>query len=122
MVIDPNFLFSLAAAVISAGGIIGSYFTLKAKVSENARENERQESQIKECATKIEMFAIEKRMDEDRVRNAEQHKEFYDTRTRQGERIGAMEKTIEYFGETLSEIKTSLKSIDDKIDKMGRAR
>jgi chromosome segregation ATPase len=121
MTIDANFIFSLAAFAVTVGGLCAGYGMLKAKVNENTKENERQEAQIKECATKIEMLAIEKRLDEDRVRNTEQHKEFYESKTRQGERIGAMEKTIEYFGETLSEIKTSLKSIDDKIDKMGRS-
>jgi hypothetical protein len=102
MTIDPNFIFSLIAAALSLGALAAGYGSLKAKVKETATENERQAEQIKECATKIELLAVEKRMEEDRVRNNEQHKEFYASRQSQGERIGAIETTIEFFGKNFA--------------------
>jgi archaellum component FlaC len=120
MTIDPNFIFSLIAAALSLGALAAGYGSLKAMVKENAAENQRQAEQIKECATKIELLAIEKRMEEDRVRNNEQHKEFYASRQTQGERIGAIETTIEFFGKNFAEIKDGLEKIDRKIDQISR--
>jgi archaellum component FlaC len=122
MMITPNFVFSLIAAALSLGALAAGYGSLKTKVKENADENGRQAERIKECATKIELFAVEKRMEEDRVRNNEQHKEFYASRQTQGERIGAIETTIEFFGRTFAEIKNSLEKIDKKIDRITEGR
>jgi archaellum component FlaC len=116
--IDPNFVFSLIAAAVSLGAIAAGYGSLRAKVKENFSENQRQAGQIKECATKIELLAVEKRMEEDRVRNNEQHKEFYASRQVQGERIGAIETTIDFFGKTFADIKNSLEKIEKKIDRI----
>jgi transcription termination factor NusB len=122
MTIDPNFIFSLIAAVLSLGALAAGYGSLRAKVNENAAENHRQAEEIKECATKIELLAVEKRMEEDRVRNNEQHKEFYASRQIQGERIGAIETAIEFFSKTFTEIKDNLEKIDRKIDQMNTGR
>jgi uncharacterized protein HemX len=122
MTIDPNFIFSLIAAALSLGALAAGYGSLKTKVKENAAEDRRLAEQIKECATKIELLAIEKRTEEDRVRNNEQHKELYASRQNQGERIGAIETTIEFFGKSFVEIKDSLEKIDKKIDQMNSRR
>ncbi|MFP3041877.1 hypothetical protein LQZ19_08650 [Treponema primitia] len=108
MQIDQNFLFSFFAAVISIGSVIGSYFTLKAKVGENAKENERQETAIKECATKIELLAVQKRLEEDRTRNDEQHRELLTSRNSQGERLGHLEARMEAILDGINDIKKEL--------------
>jgi mannose/fructose/N-acetylgalactosamine-specific phosphotransferase system component IID len=101
MTIDANFFFSLTGLVISVGTVLVGAGILIAQIKN-----------------------LEKRTDEDRARNSEQHKEFYASRATQGERIGGIEAMLHAMERDVAEIKDDVKNgfkeIREELKKTGR--
>jgi hypothetical protein len=101
MTVDPNFIFSLIGLIVSIGTVL-----VGAGIVINQVRN------------------LEKRTDEDRAHNAEQHREFYASRDNQGERIGRIEAILHEMEKDMAEIKSDVKTgfreIREEMQKMGR--
>jgi mannose/fructose/N-acetylgalactosamine-specific phosphotransferase system component IID len=87
MALDANFIFSFIGLIISVGAVLVGAGVIIAQVKN-----------------------LEKRTDEDRARNSEQHKEFYASRAVQGERIGGIEALLHAMEKDVAEIKDDVKN------------
>jgi hypothetical protein len=101
MTIDATFIFSVIGLLISIGTVL-----VGAGIVINQVRN------------------LEKRTDEDRTQNAEQHREFYASRASQGERIGGIETLLHAVEKDVAEIKADVKTgfrdIREEMQKIGR--
>ena len=102
MTADPNFIFSFAGFMTSIGTVLVGAGIIISRVK-----------------------TLEKRTDEDRARNAEQHREFYASRASQGERTGRMEMLLHAVEKDVAEIKSDVKNgfreIREELKQMGRS-
>ena len=112
MHIDPIIfsILSALATIIGAGIFIG---VLKTKVDSNAER-------AKACATKEELAALAKRIDEDRAVNSAQHKEFYGYQNRIVDIEATMKSLKASVDELKADIKQGFKEIQQDIKNLTR--
>jgi hypothetical protein len=130
-VVNPAFIFSLIAAVVSLGGILIAVGVFKGRVHQNAEANRSQAAQIEKCATRTELNAeaawaeeqlaaaikrsdellelMRKRAEEDRASGEGRYRELYALLGNHGERIKAVETTQKAIDKALEEIKDDIK-------------
>jgi hypothetical protein len=106
-------IVSLVAAIGGAGIVFG---VIRHKVDANDDKNTDQEKRIDACATKDEFKSLEKRVDEDRVRNIEAHKEIYGTINTQGREIAELKSILTLMNDALKEVKASIKEGFNKLE------
>jgi phage-related minor tail protein len=119
MEIDTGFVFSLIAALVTLGGLLVAFGTLKQKIIESAKTNELQTVKIEERASKQELSAAVKRSDElldimrkmaeeDRLRGEGRYKELYDILGGHSERIGKLEISQEQIFKMLDKLENAV--------------
>ena len=130
--VNPSFIFSILAAVVSVGGILVAFGVIKGKVSQNAEANKAQTEQIAQRASKSELAAaverggeqlaaaikhsdemlelMRKRAEEDRKSGEGHYKELYCIINNHAERIKAVETTQKAIDKSLEEIKSDIKA------------
>jgi hypothetical protein len=130
--IEPGFIFSLLAAVVSIGGILITFGVIKGRVTQNAETNTAQTKQIENCATRAELNAaaaraeeqlaaaikrsdemlelMRKRAEEDRASREGRYRELYGILNNHAERIKAVETTQKAIDKSLEEIKSDIKT------------
>lgn len=119
MVIDSSFIFSLLSALVTIGSLCVGFGVLKGKLDHTAEENKSQAEQLKGCATKEDIEALERRAAEDRAKNSEQHKELFEATRTHAKQIGELDVTLrllkESFDKLQIEIKTGIESIHKEL-------
>jgi sulfite reductase alpha subunit-like flavoprotein len=129
---SASVIFSLIAAVISAGGVFIAIGVFKSKINQNTETGKAHSEQITNLASKTELSTavkhiddhietsikrsdellsiIKARAEEDRTKSQGQYHEFYSLLNNHEKRIGALETQQTAMTKSLDEIKTDIKS------------
>jgi outer membrane murein-binding lipoprotein Lpp len=118
--IDVGLIISIISTLVMLGGLCIGAGVLKGKIDHNDMKNDEQTKKIDDCATKGDLAALIKRMDEDRAVNATQHKEFYGYQNRIVDIEATMKSLKASVDELKEDVKQGFKEIQQDIKSLSR--